>query len=103
MGVFQSPASKDRRFGPGIVALRAACYKCFRSARRRSVSGIRIVVVRHLAKVEARVRFSYPAPFTHRPELHSPPAKGKSSGERTDRLELADELDGRRRGKHAQA
>jgi hypothetical protein len=25
-------------------------------------SGIRIVVVRHLAKVEARVRFSYPAP-----------------------------------------
>jgi hypothetical protein len=24
--------------------------------------GIRIVVVRHLAKVEARVRFPYPAP-----------------------------------------
>jgi inosine/xanthosine triphosphatase len=40
----------------------------------RSVGGIRIVVVRHLAKVEARVRFSYPAPFSSRTRLHIDPS-----------------------------
>jgi hypothetical protein len=38
----------------------AACYKYVRGSF--FVSGIRIVVVRDLAKVEARVRFPYPAP-----------------------------------------
>ena len=40
---------------------RHAINKCL--ARSCSVCGIRIVVVRDLAKVEARVRFPYPAPL----------------------------------------
>jgi hypothetical protein len=42
-----------------LFGLPATCYKYF---VRFLVRGIRIVVVRHLAKVEARVRFPYPAP-----------------------------------------
>src|SRR5271168_1078784 len=43
------------------VPHRHAINKCL--ARSCSVRGIRIVVVRDLAKVEARVRFPYPAPL----------------------------------------
>src|SRR5579863_8998038 len=49
---------------PGLVRWWAACYNFFKQwASCLPARGIRIVVVRHLAKVEARVRFSYPAPF----------------------------------------
>jgi hypothetical protein len=50
------------RFVLGLSDFWAACYKCGSRDGFRE-RGIRIVVVRDLAKVEARVRFPYPAPI----------------------------------------
>jgi hypothetical protein len=52
------PEHAARKVLSGLV--RHAINECL--ARSCSVRGIRIVVVRDLAKVEARVRFPYPAP-----------------------------------------
>jgi hypothetical protein len=50
-----------RHVSQPLLALGVACYKYYFAASF-PVGGIRIVVVRDLAKVEARVRFPYPAP-----------------------------------------